>query len=125
MGYNTVMLVVAFLQWWYGPGWRDASNRLTMRMQRTYLSFSVPILLRTLFEPWRRIVTTPNNSLQAKFRALIDNTVSRFIGLSVRLLTLFVACALLVIYAVLGGILLLLWPVLPLAGPVLIVGGLL
>jgi hypothetical protein len=119
------MLVVAFLQWWYGPGWRDASSRLTMRMQRTYLSFSVPILLRTLFEPWRRIITTPDSSLQARARALVDNAVSRFIGLSARLLTLLTACLLLVVYAIFGSLILVLWPILPVAGPILIVGGLL
>jgi hypothetical protein len=124
MGYNILMLVTAFLQWWYGPGWRDAGARLASKMRDTYLWFSVPILLRTLLAPWRRITTPPGGSLQEKFRALIDNALSRVIGLVVRLLAIVAAGALLTIYAVFGGLLLLLWPAIPLLGPALIVGGL-
>jgi hypothetical protein len=93
-------------------------------MRDTYLWFSVPILLRTLFAPWRRITTPPGGSLQQKFRALIDNALSRVIGLIVRLLAIVAAGALLTVYAVFGGLLLVLWPAIPLLGPALIVGGL-
>jgi hypothetical protein len=119
------MLVMAFLQWWYGPGWRDAGVRLAATMRSTYLYFSVPILFRTLFAPWRRITSPPGSSLQAKMRALLDNTISRLVGFAVRLLAIISACVLLAFYAVFGGLMLLLWPAIPLLGPALIVGGLL
>ena len=118
------MLIAAFLQWWYGPGWRDASYRLTNRLKMTYLSFSVPILLRTMFAPWRRIMTPPGKSLEQKMHALVDNIVSRCVGFAVRLLALFAALLIMLFYAVIGGVLLILWPVLPILGPALIVGGL-
>ena len=82
------MLVVAFIQWWYGPGWKDAAGRLTAKIHETYLSFSVPSLLRTMFAPWRRITSPPGASLQDKLRAVIDNTVSRLVGFVVRLIAL-------------------------------------
>jgi hypothetical protein len=119
------MLVVAFLSWWYGPGWGDASRRLAERIRGTYLGFSVPILLRTLFAPWRRISTPPGTSLQDKLRALVDNTVSRCVGFVVRLMALLLALLTIGAYAVVGGALLALWPAIPLLGPVLIVVGLL
>jgi hypothetical protein len=119
------MLVTAFLQWWYGPGWRDAGLRLSAKMRDTYLQFSVPILLRTLFAPWRRIVTPPGGSLQNKMKAMVDNAVSRVVGFAVRLIALIAAAVILLFYIVFGGVLLLLWPALPLLGPALIVGGLL
>jgi hypothetical protein len=119
------MLVMAFLQWWYGPGWRDAGTRLSGKMRETYLWFSVPILLRTLFQPWRRIITPPGGSLEQKFRAMIDNLLSRFIGMTVRIMAIVAAGVMLTGYAVIGGTLLLLWPAIPLLGPALIVGGLL
>jgi hypothetical protein len=119
------MLVVAFLHWWYGPGWRDAANRLTRRMRETYLNFSIPSLLRTLFAPWRRISSPPGSSLEQRMRALVDNLVSRTVGFTVRLLTIFVACVMLTFFVIAGGIFLALWPTLPILGPALIVGGLL
>jgi len=118
------MLVVAFLQWWYGPGWRDCGNRVTAKMRETYLGFSVPILLKTMFAPWKRIISAPGGGLQDKLRAMIDNLVSRLVGFMVRLLALIAACILMLLYSVGGALFLLLWPALPLIGPALIVGGL-
>jgi hypothetical protein len=117
------MLVMGFLQWWYGPGWRDAVQRLSARIHQTYLTFSAPILLRTLLSPWRRIVSPPGSSIQQKSRAIIDNAVSRAVGFVVRILALIAAGAIITGYGIVGGLLLLTWPLLPLLGPILLVGG--
>jgi len=117
------MLLVAFVQWWYGPGWRDASDRVLTRIRNTFLTFSVPILLRTMFQPWRRIITYPGASLQDRMRAVLDNVVSRAVGFTVRLFALTAAAVLITIFTVLGGLLLIVWPVAPILGPALIVGG--
>lgn len=117
------MLFVGFLQWWYGPGWRKMSARLGIRVRNTFLLFSVPMLIKTLFAPWRRIITYPGTSMQARMRAGLDNLISRFVGLMVRLISLVTAFALITIYAIFGGLLLIAWPLLPLLGPALIVGG--
>jgi hypothetical protein len=118
------MVLVGFLQWWYGPGWTDAARRLRARLHDTYLGFSVPLLARTIFAPWRRITTNPGASLQDHMRAMVDNAVSRAVGSVVRLMTLFVALGIMAAYGIVGGLLLLAWPVLPWLGPVLIVWGL-
>ncbi len=117
--------MVAFVQWWYGPGWRDSADRLSARIHKTYLTFSVPILLRTLFAPWRRITTVAGSSIQDKFRAGIDNLISRVIGLIMRLIVLGIASFMIAAFAIFGGLILIFWPVLPLVGPALIVTGLL
>jgi hypothetical protein len=117
------MLVVAFLTWWYGPGWGDAARRLVERIHGTYQGFSVPILLRTMFAPWKRITTPPGSSLQQKMQALIDNLVSRAVGFTVRLMALIAAALTIVAYVVVGGLLVLIWPAIPLLGPALIVAG--
>ena len=119
------MLVVAFIQWWYGPGWRDAATQLTTRLRTTLMSFSVPILLRTMFAPWRRITTDPGKSLQDKLRAMVDNAVSRLVGFMVRLMALGAAMLLLTLTAVIGGLIVALWPLLPILGPILVVVGIL
>ena len=117
------MLLVAFVQWWYGPGWLDTSSRLMTRLHETYLTFSVPILIPTMFAPWRRIVSSSGRTLGDELRAVIDNLVSRAVGFIVRLLALIAAFLLMSVYIVFGGLLLIIWPVVPLLGPALIVGG--
>src|SRR5258706_12511192 len=98
------MLVVAFLTWWYGPGWGDATRRLTNRINGTYQGFSVPILMRTMFQPWQRITTPPGSSLQQKMRTLIDNLVSRAVGFTVRLMAIIAAGLTIVAYVLVGGL---------------------
>src|SRR5260221_12930004 len=98
------MLLVAFVQWWYGPGWRNASSRLLTRIRETFLTFSVPILLRTMFQPWRRIITYPGASIGDRMRAVLDNVVSRAVGFTVRLFALTAAAVLLTLYTVLGSL---------------------
>lgn len=117
------MLIVAFVQWWYGPGWRDVANRVAGRIRHAYLDFSVPILLRTLFAPWRRITTDSGGAIGQQLRAVVDNTVSRFVGLAVRLMALLLALLMITGTLVFGGLLLLIWPLLPVLGPLLILGG--
>jgi hypothetical protein len=117
------MLVMAFFKWWYGPGWQDAIGRILGHTRTIYLDFSVPILLRTLFAPWRRVVSDGNGPLTQRLRATLDNLVSRFVGLGVRLIAL-IAAGLLMALTVTGGALLaLLWPLVPLAGVGLVIAG--
>jgi hypothetical protein len=119
------MLLVAFVQWWYGPGWRDTANRMLARVRTTYLTFSMPILLSTMFAPWKRIVTYPGSNIQARMRAALDNLISRTVGFGVRLCALIAGLVIIGFHLLVGCIMLILWPVLPILGPVLIVGGLL
>jgi hypothetical protein len=119
------MLLAAYIRWWYGPGWRDSAGRLQARLTKTYFTVSVPILLTTMYAPWRRIVSAGGGSLGDRFRAGVDNVVSRGVGFGVRLMALGAACFIMLVTALVGGVILLLWPVIPLLGPALVVGGLL
>jgi hypothetical protein len=76
-----------------------------------------------MFQPWRRIITYPGASIGDRMRAVADNLVSRAVGFTVRLMALTAASAIIALYMILGGILLIIWPIIPLLGPVLIVGG--
>ncbi|HET7059850.1 MAG TPA: hypothetical protein VFH99_00820 [Candidatus Saccharimonadales bacterium] len=117
------MLVVAFFSWWYGRGWRDVAVNIGPRLQGVAASFSVTQLLRTLFQPWRRIITYPGDSLAEKFRAWGDNVFSRAIGFVVRLLVLFAALVIMIFTLVFSVVEVVVWPLLPPAVPVLIVLG--
>lgn len=119
------MLAVAFIRWWYGAGWRNLAHHVRRRSQRTVDSFSVPTLARTLFAPWKRIVTAPGAGIDAHLRAIGDNLISRLVGFTVRLTVLFSAGISLVIILLIGLLQLVFWPLLPPAAIVLIIGGLL
>ena len=115
------MLILSFFQWWYGPGWRQVHSAIGSRATGIIAAFSVPQLLRTLFAPWRRIITYPGASLEARFRAWVDNMVSRVIGFFVRLCVLLGAGFTLAAVLIVSIAELLAWPLLPLMIPVFLV----
>ena len=118
------MLVLSFLSWWYGRGWRLVFNSFGPRLRGVVNNFSVRQLLNTLFEPWRRIISYPGASLEDKMRAKVDNLFSRLIGFVVRSGVLVAALITLIIVALLTGIELVIWPLLPLAIPGCLIAGL-
>lgn len=109
------MLAVGFFSWWYSAGWRTLAKNVRKRLQKTSAMFSVPSLTRTLFAPWKRIVTNPGAGLQAHLQAIGDNMVSRAIGFTVRLFVLIAALFSVLIVAVIGVVQIILWPLVPLA----------
>ena len=67
--------------------------------------FSLSLLLKTLFAPWKRLVetdTSPGFNLQKKFEVFTFNLISRGIGAFVRL-TLFGAGIILALMTIFGG----------------------
>ena|SRR5579884_1497971 len=119
-----VMLVLSFFSWWYGQGWKKVVDSFAQRQQAVASIFSVTQLMRTLFAPWRRIITYPGASLQEKFRAWSDNLFSRVIGFFVRLLVLLAALVSVLVIAVLSALEIIIWPLLPLTVPGFLVAGL-
>lgn len=120
------MLFVAFVGWWYGEGWVN-----TVRRSRYYLlslsqNFSVLILLKTLFAPWKQLdaFSQPNMSLNDKFRQSVDRFVSRFVGFMVRSLTLLSAAVTLTLLLIARVVWIILWPCLPLLIPAALLYGL-
>jgi hypothetical protein len=118
------MLALAFFSWWYGRGWRDVATNIGPRLSGVAASFSVTQLLRTLFAPWRRIITYPGDNLSTKLHALGDNIFSRAIGFVVRLLVLLAALIVIIVTLVFSVAELVVWPLLPPAVPILLIMGL-
>lgn len=118
------MLAVAFVRWWYGAGWGTLAHNVQRRNQRTVDSFSIPTLLRTLFAPWKRIVTAPGAGIDAHLRAIGDNAISRLVGFTVRLTVLLSAGVSLACLSVFGLLQIAVWPLIPPLAIVLIIGGL-
>lgn len=118
-------MLIGFISWWYGPGWRQVAESFGPRLNAVLTNFSVRQLIPTLFAPWRRIITPPGRALEDKLRAMADNFFSRIIGFVVRIGVLLGAVIALVAVVVFTLAELLLWPALPILGPVLIIAGLL
>lgn len=117
------MLALELFVWWYTRGWMAAGRNIGMLLQGISRLFSIPILLRTLFSPWKRIITYPGASLEAKLRAYGDNLVSRAIGFTVRLLVLIAALCTSAAALVAGTMGFILWPAILPAAVLLLVKG--
>ena len=106
-------MILEMLRWWYGTGWLQAMHRIVTWAGGVERAFSVLLLAKTLFAPWRRIVTAAGRSLDDKMRAALDNLVSRCFGFVVRFGVLIIA-GLATFAAFMGSILLAaIWPLMP------------
>lgn len=113
--YNSLMFAFYLLSWWYGAGWLAQWKKVGQKTENIGRAFSGKTLLKTLFSPWKRIVTLNNQNatFQQKIRAFEDNLVSRAVGFCVRLLTLLAAFVSLIAVAVIFTTWALVWPLLP------------
>ncbi len=110
------MLVVGFLQWWYTRGWFGFAQRLLDKIHSLADFFSLGLLLRTLFYPFRQISAYSDEyaSLQKQIGAFFDKLLSRTIGAVVRLGILIFGILAITIEAIFGALLALAWPFIPL-----------
>ncbi len=77
--------------------------------------FSVPLLLLTLFSPWKKYNWSyPKGfDIGGYFATLISNVFSRFIGAFCRLCLIFIGILFQIVLVVLGGSIILAWFLLP------------
>lgn len=110
------MLLVGFLQWWYSRGWASFAQGLLDRIRGLADFFSLGLLLRTLFYPFRQISAygDENASLQAQLQQFLDKLLSRTIGAVVRIGILIFGIIAITIEAGLGALLVFAWPLIPL-----------
>ncbi len=126
--YNVIMLLVlGLLGWWYTDGWRRRMKLVADRLYGTIDYFSIDLLLKTLFSPYRQISAgRVDGSLEVQFRALIDKIFSRIIGAFVRLIILIIGVVMILLQTMIGFVILVGWalvPLLPIAGLVMMVVG--
>lgn len=121
------MFIVGILSWWYGQGWRQRAVRLGDKLAGTMDYFSIDLLARTLFSPYRQISAGKvRGPLGVQVRAFFDRLISRLIGAMIRLTMIVIGTAAIILYAVVGAVLLVAWafvPVAPVIGAVLFVAG--
>lgn len=109
------MFIMGFLSWWYGMGWRGRVVRLREKIASTVDYFSIDLLLRTFFSPFRQISAGKTNGpLNLQLHAFFDRLISRAIGAMVRLVMIIVGILAILLYSIVGAIMLVLWAVVPL-----------
>jgi len=107
--------MITYLAWWYGQEpvvlWRATE----VISKKVFLTFSVPVLVRTLFDPWKRDITGAQNpSLQELFQIFVSNMISRMVGFFIRLFTIFTGFLVTGLCFILIFSILILWLFLPL-----------
>ena len=119
------MVFLLFFRWWYTAGWLNAFERIGERIKKIYQDFSLAILFRTLFEPWKQITSyaPTTSSLDLNFRVWFDNFFARIIGFVIRLSVIFFALVIISFVAVAGLIMALFWPLVPFLFILLVVLG--
>lgn len=104
------MFIVGFLGWWYGAGWRARLQMVGERLLRVFDYFSLDLLVKTWFAPFRQIGTeSAGRGFSEQLRAFFDQLVSRIIGAMVRTVMMIVGAITLIATAVVGLIVVILW----------------
>jgi hypothetical protein len=108
------MLILALFSWWYTDGWAQLGRRAVLRIAGVLDFFSVGLLLKSLFAPFRQIsVGRVQGSLNTQLRAWADRQISRGIGAMVRLGVIFFGLIGVAIMIIVSAALLVLWPLVP------------
>lgn len=80
-----------YLTWWYFDEPLYLWRSIIIITKKIYFGFSIGMLVSTLFDPWKKdVVYAENVSLDVKFRLMLDNLVSRFIGFVMRFFTVLI-----------------------------------
>lgn len=109
------MVIVGLLSWWYTAGWRQRMRLLGERLARTFDTFSIDLLVKTWFSPFRQISAGKvNGPIGVQLRAFADRLISRVVGGVIRTGVIIFGSIWLLIVALAGVVELLLWLVVPL-----------
>ncbi len=108
------MFIVGLLGWWYGAGWQGRLRLIGERLARAQDFFSIDLLLKTWFSPFRQIGTEGGGrGLSEQMRAMLDKLVSRLIGGIIRTFMIIFGALWLAFLTVAGLVELVLWFVVP------------
>jgi hypothetical protein len=122
-----MLLVTSLLRWWYGDGWRQRTQLISNRLDGTIDYFSIDLLVKTLFSPFRQISAGKvDGPIGVQMRAMLDRMFSRVIGAAVRLILLVIAGVVIGLQVAVGFVILIGWalvPIMPIVGLGLMVSG--
>lgn len=106
--------MISYFSWWYYDEPMYLWRSIKIITKKFLSSFSVGILLRTLFDPWKKdVIYLQNASLDAQLKAFANNIFSRCIGFVMRFFTIIIGLVLTGIIFVVMTVLYLAWLLMP------------
>lgn len=121
-------MIIDMISWWYSQGIVRQFDRMGAQLRSVAETFSITILLETLFAPFRQIdAGLVQGPINIQFRAWIDRSLSRFFGFFIRLFTIITGLVGMLGVVLVGLVWFVIWiamPILPVVGfIVMLVGG--
>lgn len=117
------MLAMALVSWWYTTAWSGLVRRIEQRLTSVLNFFSVGLLFRTLFDPFRQIAASgAQGDINVQFKAWLDRLFSRAVGFVVRSIFIVVGIFSTIGIMLFGILQLLLWPCVPLLPLIALLG---
>jgi hypothetical protein len=114
------MVIIGMLSWWYTTGWKQQALKLREKIASTMDYFSIDLLLKTFFAPFRQISAGKvTGSMNVQLRAFFDRLVSRVIGAVIRLFMIVFGSLVIAFHSIVRIGLLVLWafiPIIPFVG---------
>lgn len=109
------MVIVGILSWWYSAGFRQALAAVGRRLAGLFDFFSIDLLFKTLFSPFRQISAGRiQGPIGVQLRAFVDKLISRIIGAIVRSMVMVVGIISLLTVGLVSLVYIVLWLVMPL-----------
>jgi ATP-dependent Clp protease ATP-binding subunit ClpC len=105
-----------FLSWHYTDGLKFYADRYVYFLRAIVHYFSLPVLIPTLFSPWKRLVANedkPGFDLMYAFQTASFNLISRGIGAVVRMILFVSGTLTLMLFFVFGAFGFILWMAVP------------
>ena len=107
------MLPVSMIRWWYTRGWKITSSKLSDRLKNAADFFSIRLLVGNLFAPFRQISVGETATSGMWLSVFFDKLLSRIIGAFIRFILLIAGIVTIILQAVSGILLVLIWPFIP------------
>jgi len=109
------MVMFSMLTWWYLDGFKDQFNRVKKMLVGVSDKFSISLLLKTLFNPFRMIDADQSYgpSLSGRIKAWLDRLISRMIGFFIRTVVVIIGTFILILTLIACILRVVFWLVIP------------
>lgn len=114
---NPFVIITGYLTWHYTKAFADIFVVWGNFLWFVLHFFSVPVLFRTLFSPWRRLHEVYQKGFDpgAFFGTLIVNLIMRVVGVAIRIAFIIIGLVFFLFVLVTGILFFLFWIIAPLA----------
>lgn len=113
---NILLFLPLYLRWHYTKSLKDLYENLKSWFLFIPQFFSLPVLFKTLFSPWKRLSESYHTGFdpEAFFSTFVVNSILRVVGFFVRFLTIITAIILEVLFVIFSFGLYIFWLIFPL-----------